>query len=1276
MTTTRTARRSVSRAAPRVAAVVACVLAFASWAEAQPREQSYRWGGDRLNARRLPDGERVNELIGNAFYEEPGLRATGDRGRYFSQRELIELVGDVLVDTDSLDLWTDSLRVFRRTEVGYAYGSVKIQTEEGAIGVGDRAKFVRDEGWLALIGEARVIDGPNVIEGDSIVIRDEEATIEAWGAVQMVDEESRSVVQGHHALLERDRGIATVDSMPVLRSRQGSGPMTIVISDWLRFDEDADLSTAIGNVNFAQGTTRAYADTARFYGEDLLVMTGEPRVEQEARVMGGREIRFVYVDGVIDRIDVFGDASLVDSTPDTLGREFTGLPLANTLNGDTLRINIEDGEITRTVVRGNAKSVYLPEDQSTTISVNEVEGQSIDIAFRDGKVDEVDVKGQVKGTYRYLERKLIGDRQRDRAAAADSLREAGIEPAPGDSALAVSPPDSAFVVAPGDSVLEESALADAPVGSGAAVLVDFGALADAVDYSGESTVFAVQRGRIHISETGQVRNGSLELFAEDIYFDTEARELLAEGDPRLIDEGSELVGQRMGYLFDPQTGAVADAATRFQEGFYTIRHARRIDSNTLLAEDGIYTECELEEPHYHFHAKRMKLKIGQSVVARQVTFYVSDIPLMTLPFFYKDLKKGRRSGILFPQVNVGVNSRQGRYVRDFGYYWATNDYTDFRFEMDFNERREASFTVENRYRQRYGVDGNVRFEYLRRFEQPSGGQFGDEWKLTARHNQPELFDVWRANATIDISSSNLTQNLSNAQVNTVLQSELRSTANVSRNFENGASLSLGLNRTQYPNSEDEDLTTNNRLSNLALNTRLGFRTTKLLGGRKRNDSPLIANVLRDINFSQGYSSAYRRDVTENSLSNVLNANGSLGLTWSPESVGPFKLSSAANFSETWTYEDIEVDAYQRVLLPGPDGEEQEVFVSNPDAARRVDGARTEPSLSFTNRIQSDLYGTFPTRIGPLLATRHQVTYSADHTYRPQLGDRQEASQSIGLNVTNRFSFKLRDGGRRDEDEEERTRKLQNLLTWSLSTSIDPEAEPGERWRDIQSTVNVVPGVTRAVTLSATQTIDPYTLEVTRSEIRPIVSLNLRGDFDLGGVLRAREERQNRLLERLPEAEPDTAVVDSLALDLDPDDDYVSEEEQRRERERWLESGDDNRVPWDIAIRGSFTRSSQKDGPTTTRANVSLNGNLALPGAWKLTYRAGFDVDSGEFTNQYISLNRQLHHWRLEFTRQVAGISNRESEFGFRLYLEPLPDLSVDRGPLARGGGFGNRLSGF
>ena len=69
----------------------------------------------------------------------------------------------------------------------------------------------------------------------------------------------------------------------------------------------------------------------------------------------------------------------------------------------------------------------------------------------------------------------------------------------------------------------------------------------------------------------------------------------------------------------------------------------------------------------------MKIQLGDKVVAKPIVMKIGEVPIFALPFYYKSLVSGRRSGILFPSFEFGFSSREGRYIRDFGYYWATND---------------------------------------------------------------------------------------------------------------------------------------------------------------------------------------------------------------------------------------------------------------------------------------------------------------------------------------------------------------------------------------------------------------------------------------------------------------------------------------------------------------------------------------------------------------------------------------------------------------------------
>jgi hypothetical protein len=697
----------------------------------------------------------------------------------------------------------------------------------------------------------------------------------------------------------------------------------------------------------------------------------------------------------------------------------------------------------------------------------------------------------------------------------------------------------------------------------------------------------------------------------------------------------------------------------------------------MLIERGTYTSCDLAEPHYHFKARKMKLKVGEDVVARQVSMHISDIPVFALPFYYKDLKRGRRSGILFPNINIGVSSREGRYIRDLGYYWATNDYTDFIFEMDYNERREATFRILNIYNKRYSFDGRAEFQYLSKFEE---NLEGNEWIFRGEHRQPELWEVWRASAKLELSSKNLTRSTPSSNTNRdLIESRLYSTASLSRSFDNGSSLNLNFQRTQFPNADDGDPIDNARLSEIAVPLSLSFKSSPLVGGMKRSGANPAANFFRDFTLSHGYTSRYDQERREAAELDKIGATVRFGLNWAPDKVGPIRISSSGSFNDTWSYEKSETRGYTTVT--NPDGTTE--TVRDPASDVFVDGSDNRMSVGISNSASTDVYGFFYPTIGALRGIKHKATFFASWNLTPGIRGQQDHGQNFGFRVGNELSLKIveqrsrkspaeqaetgqrRDGPGEDEDEVP-IRKLDQFIRWNLATSLNPEAEPKSQWSDITSEVFLRPGITDAISFSTGQTIDPYTFEM--KSLRFSSDLRLRGGIDLGGTVRTREERKNPLVEELPPPEPDSTRVGELS----PDDPRYEEKERLEELREWLEGGDRNVIPWEFYLRGSLTRNRDASGNTTVRTNMSTRGSLSLPGEWKFSYSANFDVVTGEFTNQFWRLSRPLHCWRLEFNRGLAD----GSDFGISLYLEDIRDLRLDRGDRARQSSFGSGLPAF
>ena len=1137
-----------------------------------------------------------------------------------------------------------------------------------------------------------MLDAQLVVSADSITFDRRRSELQAYANVTIVDDASRTVVTGQHARFDRVRGLAWVDSVPKLVTRQEGGASAEVFSDQMVFARLGDTRRAIGHVRFRQGPTLANADTADFVGADLLILRGSPQVEQERQVMSGNEIRIRYSEGELRHVDVYGRAQLRDSSPDSLRETFVGIPLANDLTGDTLAIDVQDSKVIRTRVRGNARSTYLPEDQSETIAVNEVSGTDIDISFADGRVARVLVQGPVQGKYRYLARSQLAAAGDSTAAHVDSVR---------TRRRAATPPDSTETGAGGPP--RAVAASDSTAGGASALgadIVDFNTRAASVEYQGEHADFDVEHGSIHISGKAEVRSGTLVLGSGDIKFDTRGEELLAEGDPLLSDTGSELLGQRMGYLFDAKTGAVQNGVTKYDDGFYYGKHVRRIDDHTLLVRDGTYTSCDLAEPHYHFTAKRMKLSLKQRVVARQVTFYVSDLPIMTFPFFFKSLDSGRHSGILFPRFNIGVSSREGRYIRDLGYYWATNDYTDFTLEMDYNERKDLTMSLRNRYRVRYGVDGQASFTYRSAFGVKAGEQRGDEWRLEASHNQPTLWDVWTATASINASSSSLTQNnLTGDSRQDLLDTELRSTAALRRTFGSGISLSLSGTRSQFVNHRDSNPLTDNELVRQTLPTvSLGFKTGPLLPAlRVGQTGSFGGDILRATQFSQSYRGQADQRRSENGSQDRFSGGGTYSLSYAPRGrIGPFAFTSSSGFGFDWARAEVQQDQYaafpdtqvvHRDSLP-----DTTIVVQVPRLVSHTSTVTDElaPRLNFSNSLRTDLYGIFRTHLGPVTGVKHKVSWTMGHSFQPALGDKQRRTQNFNFSLGNEFSFKLRPphkeaaaptgadstatpaapaGGQ----EQDQSRKLERLLAWSLSSSFNPEAEPRARWSTIRSEVAVQPIGGKFINLTVSHQINPDDFRVESVTTSLIGGFTLRSTLDLGGGLLQRKERRSPILDRLPAA-ADSAAADSARQRSQAEERDAAFGLEGSGQPEPRSAAGRNQLPWSLDLRYSHSQTDLRGSGSGDRVatNVSAGLQVALPGAWTGTWNAQLDVQTGQLTNQYYSLKRDLHCWTLEFNRSVTDDGG---EFGFLLYLKQIPDIKVTRGNQGLGGVF-DRLSRY
>src|SRR6266852_2940782 len=276
-------------------------------------------------------------------------------------------------------------------------------------------------------------------------------------------------------------------------------------------------------------------------------------------------------------------------------------------------------------------------------------------------------------------------------------------------------------------------------------------------YTSDTFVVVGDSQTIFLRREAFVDREGTQLQADSIRYHEASCRLNASGDPQLFDQGTVLVGEGMRYDTCVRRGTVVDALTNFQQGgvtWYMRSSGVSIDSGStrVYARSANFTSDPQPVPDYHFAAGRVKWINKSTMIARPVVLYVRDVPIVWLPFIFQDIRRGRRSGILFPRFGlndlVRPTRHYARHLTDLGYYFALNDYVDVLVTGDWFAGRYVQFHGQAQYHwiDRF-IDGQLTYSRMSQLEFPAvNSRIG--WNHTQRFNSRTSF-----NAHVDYSTN-------------------------------------------------------------------------------------------------------------------------------------------------------------------------------------------------------------------------------------------------------------------------------------------------------------------------------------------------------------------------------------------------------------------------------------------------------------------------------------------------------------------------------------------
>jgi lipopolysaccharide transport LptD-like protein len=780
-----------------------------------------------------------------------------------------------------------------------------------------------------------------------------------------------------------------------------------------------------------------------------------------------------------------------------------------------------------------------------------------------------------------------------------------------------------------------------------------------VIYSGDEVQFWVKTKIVDLRSDVTVDYGTLTLTAGKVRFFSDRRYMEAEDDPVLVDHGGDnkkVVGEHMDYNIHSHEGTISEGRTETESGFIYSDRLRQIGEKQFLARTGNFTTCDLaekgKEPHFHFTSKKMRIYMNDKVIAKPVVLYIRDIPILAVPYYVFSIRKGRHSGFLAADLDLGLGSNTGRYFKNLGYYWAASQYWDLMGTAEYSETPS-----------RFAVKGWLRYAQRRSL---MSGQLNakkvvgsPEYDVVGAHKM--RLGAWDVNASLENRTGTIRQNDPlDPNLGARADIKLLSTLSVYRNIL-GRSGSVRVELRQDKLLNPHQILGQTTILNETLPQYVFSLSSRTLGRKGDENQPGRWPFLSNVRMSFSSSGSITHTVTQ----------------FGTVAIDTAVVDSSYADSVYTPVDSVFADTSFVRTSDRPKGAQHTFNIS--DTRKLGDFLNLSPQFTLTENwvdrefsstdttmgfhraavwnlsagATTAVYGIIP-GLGPLRALRHMFRPSAAFNYHPEFSSltyavkdsndstiaRRSRFPKVSALESQFLSLRLEQSLEAKIGSAEHPKKI-SLFRWDLRTSYDFLAQDrGARpWSVVNSDFTQLLGSN----LSFTSQHDPY------HHFRLM-------NFQVTGV-------GYRLQGRLPAGGDDLNAEDvgTTTSDASPwtslggDQSLGSQPGTRR--------GESQPLSWSSGFGLSYGGSRNGDR-ITTQATITGGFEIQLTKNWNLSYRPIiWDVTNGKIDGDSFQLTRALHCWQAEFGRVRSG---EETSFFLKIGIRDLPDIRYQLGRQSTG----------
>ena len=832
---------------------------------------------------------------------------------------------------------------------------------------------------------------------------------------------------------------------------------------------------------------------------------------------------------------------------------------------------------------------------------------------------------------------------------------------------------------------------------------------DAIDapvyYECTDSMVWSRAGNAYLYGSSKVTYDNVELTADVITMNMDSSVVHANGRP---DSTGVMVGlpifkdgstpyesDRMSYNFKSKKGFISNVYTQQGDGFIMGGKAKKDSADVFYSEDGKYTTCDAEHPHFYIQLTRAKVRPKKDVVSGPLYLVIEDVPLpLALPFGYFPFTSSYSSGIIMP--TYGDEMERGFYLREGGYYFAISDKLDLRLTGEIYTKGSWGLGAASTYAKRYRYSGNIDFNYLVTKEGEKGlpdYAVGKNFRLQWSHRQdPKAHPNSNFSASVNFATASYERANLNSLYNPILNSQSMRTSSVSysHTFPNiGLTISTTMNIAQ--NIQDSTLSLTLPNLSVSLSKKYPFKRKKRAGderwyekislsysGQMSNSISTKEDKVFDSNLMRDWKNGFKHYIPVSATFQLFDV---------------INITPSFNYTERWYLKKVN---------------QRWDDASNSVVRDTINGFNRVYNYNFSISANTTLYGFYQPagflKKSRIHTIRHVFKPSISFTYAPDFGDHRYGyydsyvytdkngevrtveyspyqnslygipgkgkTGSISFSVSNNVEMKWR-----TKNDSLKKISIIDELGASISYNMAAKTRP---WSNLSTRLRLKLSKNYTFSLNATWATYAYTFNENGQ-----VVVGDRTEWSYGRFGRFQGMSQNISYtfnnktydmikkwlfgEDEEEKDADGIIEDDVEKSLDKkDDSRESLRNSKAKKSKDAEVDEDGymrfKFPWSLTVSYGIIMAENTAAKINVKTmrypykftqNLNVSGNIGISDNWNINFTSGYNFEFKKLTTTMLNISRDLHCFEMSCGIVLSPYAS--FNFSFRATSQMLAD---------------------